>query len=268
MKRMKEPLTLWLLMFLALSPSCGPGLPPGASPTACPPLWEGAIPIGEILARPEAYLGREVVIVAYYRGWDWFGEVGHGPPLTRSDVAVADATGAIYIAPAGPEALPWGPSLRPFDPASTEILWRLRGTVERTPAGALYLRVAKGEAVEGLPVGVLLRIRRQGGLAGFDQELMITEQGTLYLLDRRTRRAARVWIDPLEARRVLGKLSALPEAGYGAPVPDGFIYMLRFWMGDKIRTFVLYDPSEGTTPAAAREVLKAVRSWLAMGITP
>lgn len=268
MKRMKEPLTLWLLMFLALSPSCGPGLPSGTSPTARPSLWEGAIPIGEILAHPEAYLGREVVIVAYYRGWDLLGEVGHGPPLTRSDVAVADATGAIYIAPAGPEALPWGPSLRPFDPASTEILLRLRGTVERTPAGVLYLRVAEGKEVKGLPVGVLLRVRRQGGLAGFDQELMATEQGVLYLLDRRIRRQARVQMDPLEARRVLGKLSSLSEPEYGTPVPDGFAYTLSFWVGDQPRTLVLYDPSEGPTPAAVQEVLEAVRSWFAMGMAP
>ncbi len=268
MKGTKGTFFFVALMVLVLSPSCGPGLPPGASPTARPSLWEGAIPIGEILAHPEAYLGREIVIVAYYRGWDLFGEVGHGPPLTRSDVAVADATGAIYIAPAGPEALPWGPSLRPFDPASTGILLRLRGTVERTPAGVLYLRVAEGKEVKGLPVGVLLRIHRQGGLAGFDQELMATEQGILYLLDRRIRRQTRVRIDPLEVHRVLGKLPSLSEPEYGTPVPDGFAYTLSFWAGDQLRTLVLHDPSKGPTPAAVQEVLEAVRSWFAMGMTP
>ena len=268
MKTAKGLFSRLTLMFLGLSAACSPGLPPGATPTARPSLWQGAIPIGEILAHPEAYRGREVLIVAYYRGWDLFGEVGHGPPLTRSDVAVADATGAIYIAPASENAFPSSPPLPPWDPASTEVLLRWRGTVERTPAGMLYLRVVEGEVVEGLPVDVLLRIRRQGGLAGFDQELMITEQGTLYLLDRRIRRHGRVRIDPLEVRQVLGKLSSLPGAAYGTPVPDGFVYALSFWGGDKLRTLVLYDPGAGQTPAAVQEVLEAIRPWFGMDATP
>jgi len=254
-----------MLVFLLLSIGCAPGLPPGLPvPTATSP-WEGAVPIGELLAHPDAYLGREVVVVAYYRGWDLFGEVGHGPPLTRSDVAVADATGAIYIAPAGPEAIP--SFLRPSNRADADTLLRLRGKVERNERGLLYLRVIEGEAVEGLPTGVLLRIRRSGGIAGFDQEVMVTEQGTVYFLDRRLRRHTRFSVDPDEASNIARDLRSLSKDGgvYGVPVADGFSYEVSFWEGGKVRALTLYEPSAEKLPEVAERALEAIGQWIAEG---
>jgi len=148
------------------SPSTAPLTP---SPSPSPPEWEGVVLIGEILAQPKEYLGRQVTLTAYYRGWDLFGEAGSGPPLTRSDVAVADATGGIYVVPAGEGAFAGLPRLAPFDRASTEVLLRLSGKVQANAAGQPYVLVSKAEALEGLPAQVLLRARRTGGLAGLDQ---------------------------------------------------------------------------------------------------
>ncbi len=254
------------LMVLVLSTACSPGLPASPPLPTRPPIWQGVIPIGEILAHPDAYLGREVVLVAYYRGWDLFGEIGHGPPLTRSDVAVADATGAIYIAPAGPEALESLPSLRPFDLAATDTLLRLRGRVERSEGGLLYLRVIAGEAVEGLPAGVLLRVRRQGGLAGFDHELMATESGTLYFLDRRIRRYTRFSVDVGEVLRIAEGLPSLSGKAYGTPVPDGFSYELSFWDGDQRRALTFYDPSVEPLPEEAMRILEVIGRWIGEGM--
>ncbi|MDW8065043.1 MAG: hypothetical protein RMK32_05370 [Anaerolineae bacterium] len=254
------------LVGLGLSLACSPGLPASPPPPNRPSLWERAIPIREIRARPDTYLGREVIIVAYYRGWDLFGEVGHGPPLTRSDVAVADATGAIYIAPASPEALESLSSLQPFDMVATDTLLRLRGRVERSEEGLLYLRVIAWEVVEGLPTGVLLRVRRQGGLAGFDHELMAAESGTLYFLDRRARRYARFSVDGSEVLRIAESLPPLCGKAYGTPVPDGFSHELSFWDGNKRRILTIYDPSAEPLPETALRVLEVIGRWIDEGM--
>lgn len=63
--------------------------------------WLSVIRVGELPA-PELptianignFLGREVVLTGFYRGW----ESGHGSPLaTRSDWVLQDATGFIYV---------------------------------------------------------------------------------------------------------------------------------------------------------------------------
>ncbi|WP_376793230.1 hypothetical protein [Thermoflexus sp.] len=252
------------LVPVSLLAACGPILSTTPTPVPRPSLWQGAVPIGDLLAHPDAYLGRVVVVVAYYRGWDLFGEVGAGPPLTRSDVAVADASGAIYIAPAGPESLARMPPVLPFKPEFTETLLRLRGRLERNEQGMLYLRVLDGEEVQGLPTGVVLRVRRTGGIAGFDEELMATESGTLYFLDRRARRHGRTFGDPNEILGVARRLPSLSEPTYGTPVPDGFAYEVRFWEGDKVRGLTIYDPSGDGLPEAAGEILEAIRRWLSM----
>lgn len=251
-------------VLLSLLTACSPNFLTTPTPTPHPSLWQGAVSIGELLAHPDVYLGREVVVVAYYRGWDLFGEVGAGPPLTRSDVAVADASGAIYIAPSGPESFARMPPLLPFKLEFTETLLRLRGRLERNEQGTLYLRVRDGEEVQGLPTGVVLRIRRTGGIAGFDQELMATEGGTLYFLDRRARRHAHISGDPNEILRVARRLPALSESVYGTPIPDGFAYEVRFWEGDKVRGLTVYEPSGDGLPKAVEEILEAIRRWFDM----
>ncbi len=266
MNRVQGRLRIFALVPISLLAACGPIFPTTPTPVPHPSLWQGAIPIRELLAHPDAYLGREVVVVAYYRGWDLFGEVGAGPPLTRSDVAVADASGAIYIVPAGPESFARMPSVLPFKPEFTETLLRLRGRLERNEQGMLYLRVLDGEEVQGLPTGVVLRVRRMGGFAGFDQELMATEAGTLYFLDRRARRHTRISGDPDEILRVARRLPALSEPTYGTPVPDGFAYEVRFWEGDKVRGLTIYDPSGDGLPKAVEEILEAIRRWFDMAM--
>jgi hypothetical protein len=53
--------------------------------------------VADILANPATYRGKEIAIVGNYEGWDWQGKVGTGPPVTRSDWVIADASGAIYV---------------------------------------------------------------------------------------------------------------------------------------------------------------------------
>lgn len=257
----RRPSILGWLSLLMLA-ACG-----GSSSAPPPALWQGARPIGELLARPDLYIEREVVVVAYYRGWDLFGEVGAGPPVSRSDVAVADATGAIYIVPAHPEALRDLPPLQPHRVADTETLLRLRGTVERSAAGTLYLRVVEGKAVEGLPPGVLLRISRTGGLAGFTHELMLTEQGTLYVLDRSARRHGRISVDPRDVHRVIERVRPFAGQEVGAPVPDGFGMTLSFWQGDSVQRVIVSDPSREPLPPGIEEALETVRDWFHQGLS-
>lgn len=259
--RLRWNLSPFILSLLALS-SCIPSPTPTPIPT--PPLWEGATPIGQILAQPDAFRGRRVTVVAYYRGWDLFGETGYGPPVTRSDVAVADATGAIYIVDKpGAQWSEVAPPLPPHRPAATERLLRLEGTVELTPSGQPYIEVARGEAVEGLPTGVMLRIRRKGGIAGFDQELMLMQDGASYFLDRKARRGARFSLDTIQVERTLEQLKPLSTQGeLGNPIPDGFTYEVTFWDGEAFQRVVFH--SEGL-PAEAAEFIRSADVWFEEG---
>lgn len=246
-----------LLMFnlLALS-SCIPT----PTPIPTPPLWDGVTPIGQILARPDAFQGRRVTVVAYYRGWDLFAETGYGPPVTRSDVAVADATGAIYIVSGPDTRWPEDTSpLPPHRPPATERLLRLEGTVKLTPSGQPYIEVTRGEVVEGLPAGIVLRIRRTGGIVGLDQELMVMQDGASYYLDRKSRRHSRFELDAAQVEGTLEKLKALPhKEEFGNPVPDCFIYSIIFLDKGDFREVRFYDVD---LPPEAAEVLRGIRAW-------
>ncbi len=224
-----------------LSPPSGLPTPPPSPPGPSPVLWEEVTPIGDILADPARYQGQEVTIVAYYRGWDLLGEAGTGPPRTRSDIAVADPTGCIYIAPAGPEAISSLPPLLPHQMASTETLLRLQGRVEMTERGQPYILVTKMEKMEGLPARVLLRVRRTGGIAGMDQELMAMADGTLYFLDRKTRTRIRWKADPNQVAQAIEGLRPFLDKEVGIQVPDGFAYAVTLQEGEQVRTAVFYD---------------------------
>ncbi len=241
-----------------LSPQSGLPTPPPSPPGPSPALWESITPIGDILADPARYQGREVTIVAYYRGWDLLGEAGTGPPRTRSDIAVADPTGAIYIAPAGEEAMSGLPPLLPFQVESTETLLRLRGRVEMTERGQPYILVTKMEKVEGLPARVLLRVRRTGGIAGMDQELMAMADGTLYFLDRKTRTHIRWKADPNQVAQAIESLRPFLDKEVGIQVPDGFAYAVTLQEGEQVRTVVFY---EGRLSEEAARALAPIRAW-------
>ena len=129
---------LALLMVLAAcapkpfaSPLTSPSAPP--TPPPSPAVGEEITPIGAILADPVAYRGREVTVIAYYRGWDLLGEAGTGPPRTRSDIAVADATGADLAAVLVVDALP--------------VDRRHNAKIDRTALAAWAERFLAGESV-------------------------------------------------------------------------------------------------------------------------
>ncbi len=270
--------TIPILALLAVLSACTPGPfaspltshsapptpAPSPSPFPSPALWEDVTPIGEILADPAGYRGREVTVVAYYRGWDLLGEAGSGPPCTRSDIAVADPTGAIYIAPAGEEAMHGLPPLLPFEVESTETLLRLHGRVEMTEGGQPYILVTKMEEIKGLPARVLLRVRRTGGIAGMDQELMALSDGTLYFLDRKTRTHIRWKTDPVQVIQGIERLRPFLDSEVGTQVPDGFAYAITVQDGERVRTAVFY---EGRLPEEAARALAPIQDWFgeAMG---
>lgn len=231
-----------------LTPSPQPQTPPSPSITL----------IGDILADPVRYQGREVTVVVYYRGWDLLGEAGSGPPLTCSDVAVADATGGIYIVFAGEEARGDIPPLDPLDREATETLFRLHGVVRLNPNGQPYILVTKGEVMKGLPARVLLRVRRTGGLAGIDEELMAMADGTLYFLDRRSRTSVRWKVDPAQVLQAVEGLRPFLDQEVGHQVPDGFAYAITLQNEEQVRSATFY---EGTLPEEADRVLTPVREW-------
>ncbi len=242
------------------SPLTSRSIPPTPPPSPLPSraVGEDVTPIGAILADPAAYRGREVTVVAYYRGWDLLREAGSGPPGPLSAIAVADPTGAIYIAPAGEEAMSGLPPLRPFQVESTETLLRLHGRVEMTDTGQPYILVTKMEEVKGLPARVLLRVRRTGGFAGMDQELMAMADGTLYFLDRKTRVHTRWKTDPAQIARVIEGLRPFLDGEVGTQVPDGFAYAVTVQDGEQVRTAVFY---EGRLSDEASQALAPLQDW-------
>lgn len=208
-----------------------------------PSLWKGVTPIGEILRDPKAWEGKSVKLLAYYRWFDIFGEAGSGPPVTRSDVAFADITGAIY-------ATRWeNPGLSPQD---TDRLLLLEAEVKVNPEGIPYLEVKKTRQVEGLPKGVVLRVRLTGGIAGFNQELLLAEDGTALSLDRKLNRHARTKVEANAVAEALRQIRPLLGQELGKPIPDGFTYTIYAWEGDKVRTLILHAE---TAPESVKPLL-------------
>lgn len=101
--------------------------------------------IGSILSSPTGYVGREVAIVGYYRGWDLLGEAGTGPPVTRSDWVIADSSGAIYVEARG--SFDRALSLNPSSREDTTKVLRLAGIVRVNSRGQPYIEPRKLEIV-------------------------------------------------------------------------------------------------------------------------
>ncbi len=261
---------LVILLIPLLLVSCTPvetaSPPPTESPSPLPteiPSASEVTPIGEILADPARYEGREVIVEGYYRGWDVFGETGAAPPKTRNDIAIADPTGGIYIVPAEgfgklQEILP-----PPAKAAYTDILLRLRGKVERTAEGQPYILVSEGEIMNGLPSNTVIRMRRMGGIAGFDQELTISRDGTAYFLDRRSRQRSHFSVDPADVQRAVEALRPFMKQGeVGIPIPDEFAYTIIVQSGEKAQSVTFYDPQ---LPEGAERALQLIRDWFNKG---
>ncbi|HEY3397362.1 MAG TPA: BsuPI-related putative proteinase inhibitor [Armatimonadota bacterium] len=109
-----------------------------------------AATIGEILAAPPAFAGKLVRLRGEYLGWqaDPYGPaVKHGPPVTRSDWVLRDATGALYCTPAadGASGRPWS-----FSPL-TDVGRRLElvGVVALADAGFPYLQLTEVSPLDG-----------------------------------------------------------------------------------------------------------------------
>ena len=91
------------------------------------PVPPGKTTIGDLRGAPTAYEGKVVTIEGKYQGWK--GGFG-GPPVTRSDWLVQDATGWIYVTgkPSG---------LDPLDDVGHPI--KVKGLIEITKNGEPYL---------------------------------------------------------------------------------------------------------------------------------
>jgi hypothetical protein len=102
--------------------------------------------VKNIVADPVEYEGHSVTLVGYYRGWDLLGEVGSGPPVTRSDWVIRDDSGAIYVQ-AG-LAVEGDINLNPGSRADTEKVLRVTGIVRVTGKGQFYIEPQRIELVK------------------------------------------------------------------------------------------------------------------------
>lgn len=100
--------------------------------------------LGAILNAPREFDGRTFEIIGYYRGWNLLGEA-RGTPHTRSDWAIVDDSGAMYVtglAPAGLSA------------SSREDIWnvvRLTARVVYVRLGTSYLEARRVENLTPKP---------------------------------------------------------------------------------------------------------------------
>ena len=103
---------------------------------ATEPAVELTRAVADLVASPQVDAGEDVTIVGVYQGWDWQGQVGTGPPVTRSDWVIADASGAIYVAALGDELGALEPEL---GNRARVIYLMLKGVVRISQAGRLYI---------------------------------------------------------------------------------------------------------------------------------
>jgi len=85
--------------------------------------------IGTILNAPREFDGRVFEIVGYYRGWNLLGEA-RGTPVTRSDWAIADESGAMYVTGAAPRGL---------DPSSRADMWNVVHLTAKVEIGRAHV---------------------------------------------------------------------------------------------------------------------------------
>ena len=96
--------------------------------------------VGEIIDHPDQFIGQQVEVIGYFRGWDLLMEAQGASPVTRSDWVIADSSGAIYVTGIGPQGL---------DPASKEATTKiicLVATVQQNQNG-VYLQAISVELV-------------------------------------------------------------------------------------------------------------------------
>ena len=96
--------------------------------------------VSTILSQPDLYIGQQVEIIGYFRGWDLLKEVKGTSPVTRSDWVIADQSGAIYVTGLIP------PNLDPASLKDVEKLVRLVATVAQNQNG-VFLQAVSVEVI-------------------------------------------------------------------------------------------------------------------------
>ena len=117
--------------------------------TALPAGAVASVTIGDILANPPAWANKLVTIAAEYTGWqgDPFSPAtAAGPPVSRSDWTVRDATGSIYCT--ADQLKDTSIALQPYSELGRRIA--LTGGVRIARQGFPYLQVQRIEGVSGL----------------------------------------------------------------------------------------------------------------------
>ena len=149
MWRSSKWVTLARFIFVGVLMTVWPGCERTAipSPTAMPTMVTSSLTniVKDIVADPKAMEGRPVTLVGYYRGWDLMGDVGAGPPVTRSDWVIRDGSGAIYVQ-AG-LAIEGGVQLRPDSRADMTHVLRVTGVVRVTGKGRPFIEPQRIELV-------------------------------------------------------------------------------------------------------------------------
>jgi hypothetical protein len=101
--------------------------------------------LGSILSNPNDFVGQEVTIIGYYRGWDLLGEAGTGPVVTRSDWVITDLSGAVYVE--ARNGLDGALGLDPSSRDDTTKILRLVGVVRINDRGQPYIEPQELEIV-------------------------------------------------------------------------------------------------------------------------
>ncbi len=111
------------------------------NPVTTYPQSELTSVVASIIADPKSYEGQRVNMVGYFRGWDLLHEASGGPPVTRSDWVIKDASGAIYVSG-------WSKAGMPRDPSSLDnvnTILALAGVIRVTAKGQPYI---EAESIE------------------------------------------------------------------------------------------------------------------------
>lgn len=104
-----------------------------------------AVPLPSIrdgVQNAAAFEGKTVYITATYRGWrpnPSDPNTRPGPPVTRSDWAICDSTGCMYVTGGG--------SLDPDKDFGTQV--KVSGKLQKTPNGQVYLVLAGVQKADG-----------------------------------------------------------------------------------------------------------------------
>ncbi len=150
MYRLAKPKALLLPVAMGLLIAPLLGCQGAATASSTPPPTMGAASltqiIRDIVVDPKGFEGSTVTLVGYYRGWDLLGEVGSGPPVTRSDWVIRDGGGAIYVR-AG-LAVEGDIPLNPGSKEDTERVLRVTGIVRVTGDGRPYIEPQRIELLK------------------------------------------------------------------------------------------------------------------------